>query len=240
MPENFRTPPNVVEPDNVSKLMFVDPEPDNVSKLMFVDPEIPEVRMAEVDPRATSSGSDLQPPAPTAPRLSWSAPLKTPPGMEKMLPYMGDVWVIGAGVGNGAISVCPFTMECTLPYPFGYQTGRRTGLVLWAKTSLSGKGLGQGFLNVADMMVLVVFLDSIVFQRKTVRPVSETGGTGLCKLNRPDHFGTLWSTLLHLPPKPTFARSLQHARHHTPCTLTNHTHIHRLCFPCPLGCLNDA
>ena len=45
-------------------------------------------------------------------------------------------------------------------------------------------------------------------------------------------------TLLHLPPKPTFARSLQHARHHTPCT--NHTHIHRLCFPCPLGCFNDA
>ena len=45
----------------------------------------------------------------------------------------------------------------------GYQTGRRTGLVLWGKLSLSGKGLGQGFLNVAEMMVLVVFLDSIVF-----------------------------------------------------------------------------
>ena len=48
-------------------------------------------------------------------------------------------------------------------YSFGYQTGRRTGLVLWGKLSLSGKGLGQGFLNVAEMMVLVVFLDSIVF-----------------------------------------------------------------------------
>ena len=42
-------------------------------------------------------------------------------------------------------------------------TGRRTGLVLWGKFSLSGKGLGQGFLNVAEMMVLVVFLDSMVF-----------------------------------------------------------------------------
>ena len=48
-------------------------------------------------------------------------------------------------------------------YSFGYQTGRRTGLVLWGKSSLSGKGLGQGFLNAAEMMVLVVFLDSIVF-----------------------------------------------------------------------------
>ena len=48
-------------------------------------------------------------------------------------------------------------------YSFGYQTGRRTGLVLWGKLSLSGKGLGRGFLNVAEMMVLVVFLDSIVF-----------------------------------------------------------------------------
>ena len=51
---------------------------------------------------------------------------------------------------------------CT-SHSFGYQTGQRTGLVLWAKTSLSGKGLGQGFLNLAEMMVLVVFLDSIVF-----------------------------------------------------------------------------
>ena len=51
----------------------------------------------------------------------------------------------------------------TGPYSFGYRTGRRTGLVLWGKLSLSGKGLGQGFLNVAEMMVLVVFLDSIVF-----------------------------------------------------------------------------
>ena len=48
-------------------------------------------------------------------------------------------------------------------YSFGYQTGRRTGRVLWGELSLSGKGLGQGFLNVAEMMVLVVFLDSIVF-----------------------------------------------------------------------------
>ena len=28
-----------------------------------------------------------------------------------MLPYMGDVWVIGTGVGNTAISACPITME---------------------------------------------------------------------------------------------------------------------------------
>ena len=34
-------------------------------------------------------------------------PLKTPPGMEKTVPYMGDVWVIGTGVGNVVISVCP-------------------------------------------------------------------------------------------------------------------------------------
>ena len=53
--------------------------------------------------------------------------------------------------------------SCHMSYSFGYQTGRRTGLALWGKLSLSGKGLGQGFLNVAEMMVLVVFLDSIVF-----------------------------------------------------------------------------
>ena len=98
VPEKFRAPPNVVEPENV---------PD----LMFVEPEVQEVGEAEEDPLATSSGSDLQPPAPPAPRLSWSAPLKTPPGMEKKVPYMGDMWVMGTGVGTAAISVCPFKME---------------------------------------------------------------------------------------------------------------------------------
>ena len=73
---------------------------------MFVEPEAPKVGEAEVDPPATSSGSDLQPPAAPAPQLSWSAPLKTPTGMEKMVPYMADVWVIGTGVGNAAIREC--------------------------------------------------------------------------------------------------------------------------------------
>ena len=59
---------------------------------MFVEPEVPQVGEAEEDPPATSYGSDLQPPAPPAPRLIWSAPQKTPPGMEKKVPYMGDVW----------------------------------------------------------------------------------------------------------------------------------------------------
>ena len=76
---------------------------------MFVEPEVPEVGEAEEDPPATYSGSDLQPPAPPAPRLSWLEPLKTPPGMEKKVPYMGDVWVIGTGVRTAAIGVCPFT-----------------------------------------------------------------------------------------------------------------------------------
>ena len=102
VPEKLRTPPNVVQPENV---------PD----LMFVDPEVPEVGEAEEDPTATSSGSDLQPPAPPAPRLTCSAPLKTPPGMEKKVPYMGDVWAIGTGVGTAAIGVCPFTMEGLRP-----------------------------------------------------------------------------------------------------------------------------
>ena len=31
--------------------------------------------------------------------------------MEKKVPYMGDVWVIGTGVGTAAITVCPFTTE---------------------------------------------------------------------------------------------------------------------------------
>ena len=62
-----------------------------------------------------SSGSDLQPPAPPAPRFSWSAPLKTPPEMDKILPYMGDVLVIGTWVENSAISVCPLTMEALGP-----------------------------------------------------------------------------------------------------------------------------
>ena len=66
---------------------------------------------AEEDPPATSSGSDLQPPAPIAPRLSWSAPLKTPLGLERKVPYMGDACVIGTGVGTAALSVCPFTTE---------------------------------------------------------------------------------------------------------------------------------
>ena len=86
VPERFRTPPNVVEPENV---------PD----VMFVEPEEPEVAEAEEDPPATSLGSDLQPPALPAPRLSWSAPLKTPSGMEKKIPYMGDVWVNGTWLG---------------------------------------------------------------------------------------------------------------------------------------------
>ena len=46
VPEKFRTPPNVVEPENVPELMFV-------------EPEIPEVGEWEVDPPATSSSSDL-------------------------------------------------------------------------------------------------------------------------------------------------------------------------------------
>ena len=96
--KNSAHPQNVVEPENV---------PD----LLFVEPEEPEKEAAEEDPPATSSGSDLQPPAPPPPRLSWLAPLKTPPGMEKKVPYMGDVWVIGTGVGTAAISVCPFTTE---------------------------------------------------------------------------------------------------------------------------------
>ena len=102
VPEKFRTPPNVVEPENV---------PD----LMFVEPEVLAVGEAEQEPPATSSGSDLQPPAPPAPRLSCSAPLRTPPGKEKKVPYMGDVWVIATGVGNVAIGVCPFTMEVLGP-----------------------------------------------------------------------------------------------------------------------------
>ena len=98
VPERFRTPPNVVEPENV---------PD----LMFVELEEPEVAEAEEDPPATSSGSDLQPLAPLAPRLSWSAPLKTPPRLERKVPYMGNVWIIGTGVGTATISVCRFTTE---------------------------------------------------------------------------------------------------------------------------------
>ena len=39
---------------------------------MFVEPEEPEVAEAQEDPPATSSGSDLQPPAPLPPTLSWS------------------------------------------------------------------------------------------------------------------------------------------------------------------------
>ena len=116
VPEKFRTSPNVVEPENVPDLMFVE----------LAEP-VDDVREAEEDPPATSLGSDLQPPAPPAPRLSWSAPLKTPPGMEKTVPYIDDVWVIGTGVGNAVISVCPFTMEglgpqeenaeqCSMPY----------------------------------------------------------------------------------------------------------------------------
>ena len=82
---------------------------------------------AKEDPPATSSGSDLQPPTLPAPRLSWSAPLKLPPGLEKKVPYVGDVWVIGSGVGSATISVRPFTMgglgpeeenaeQCSMPW----------------------------------------------------------------------------------------------------------------------------
>ena len=85
-------------------------EPENAPGLMFVESEVREAGEAEDDLPATSSGRDLQPPAPPAPRLTCSAPLKTPPGMEKKIPYMGDVWVIGTRVGTAAISVCPVTM----------------------------------------------------------------------------------------------------------------------------------
>ena len=65
---------------------------------------------------------------------------------------------------TASVILCTFLHVCSDKlYSFGYQTGRRTGLVLWGKLSLSGKGLDQGFLNVAEMMVLVVFLDSTVF-----------------------------------------------------------------------------
>ena len=37
--------------------------------------------------------------------------MKTPLGLERKVPYMDDVWVIGIGVGTAAISVCPFTTE---------------------------------------------------------------------------------------------------------------------------------
>ena len=77
---------------------------------MFVEPEEPEEKEAEEDPRATSSGGDLQPPAPPAPRLSWSAPLKTPLGMEKKVPTWVTCGSLGLG-GTAAISVCPFTTE---------------------------------------------------------------------------------------------------------------------------------
>ena len=86
-------------------------KPKNVPDLMFVEPEEPEEEEAKEDPSATSSGSDLPPLAPPAPRLSWSARLKTLPGMEKKVPYMGDVWVIGTRVRTAAISVCPSTTE---------------------------------------------------------------------------------------------------------------------------------
>ena len=61
VPEKFRTPANVVEPENV---------PD----LMFVEPEEPEEEEAEEDPPATSSGSDLQPPAPPWYHRWWIPP----------------------------------------------------------------------------------------------------------------------------------------------------------------------
>ena len=48
VPENFCTPPNVVEAENVLDLMFV-------------ERELREVGEVEVDPAATSSGSDLEP-----------------------------------------------------------------------------------------------------------------------------------------------------------------------------------
>ena len=62
-------------------------------------------------------------------------------------------------IGPNFVWAILLSIWLVVEYSFGYQTGRRTGLVLWAKTSLSGKGLGQGFLNVAEMIVLVVFLD---------------------------------------------------------------------------------
>ena len=90
-------------------------EPENVPDLMFVEPEELEVAEVEEDPPATSSSSDLEPPAAPAPRLSWAAPLKMPPGMEKKVPYMGDVWVTGTRLGTAAISLCSFTTEGLAP-----------------------------------------------------------------------------------------------------------------------------
>ena len=92
VPEKVRTTATVVEPENV---------PD----LMFVEPKELEEEEAEEDPPATSWGSDLQPPAPPAPRLSWSAPLKTPPGMENKVP----TWVMCGSLGLG---LGPLPLAC--------------------------------------------------------------------------------------------------------------------------------
>ena len=67
VPEKFCTPPNVVEPENV---------PD----LMFVEPEVSEVGEAEEDPPATSSGSDLQPPCTTCPTVELVGAPENAPG----------------------------------------------------------------------------------------------------------------------------------------------------------------
>ena len=75
VPEKFRTPPNVVEPENV---------PD----VMYVEPEEPEEAEAEEDPPATSSGSDLQPPAP-CPKVELVGAPENAPGVGEESPLHG-------------------------------------------------------------------------------------------------------------------------------------------------------
>ena len=79
---------------------------------------------------------------------------------------------------------------------------RRDGGPVWSFVQNHhsfGKGLGEGFLKLAGMMVLVVLLDSTAFESKMGRPVSKTDETYLCF---PHHFISLWSTFEHFVTRP--------------------------------------
>ena len=112
-------------------------------------------------------------------------------------------------------------------YSFGYPTHPEDRSEHSANRSLCGKGLGWGFLIVAEMMALEFLCISTRFQSYAGRPLLQTGQTGLCQLLWTGSFRLTLDCFVTLPSHALITRPHVHAHNHT--THTNNTHKHIIC-----------